>query len=82
MKEFVEIKAIDLAIKSMCFLERAGLMGLVKRHTAKKAGSSAAEYVPLLRTAAAGRIEFYSTQSTLHEILDEIHVTSNSTLSN
>lgn len=81
VKEFVE-KTIDLVIKSSCFLERAGLMGLVKRYTAKKAGSSAAEYVPLLRIAAAGRIEFHSTQSTLHEVLDEMHVTANSTLSN
>ena len=62
------IKAIDLVIKSSCFPGERRVNGLVKRHTAKKAGSSAAEYVPLLRIAAAGQLKFYSTQSTLHEI--------------
>ena len=61
MKEFVEIKAIDLAIKSSCFPGESRVNGLVKRHTAKKAGSSAAEYVPLLRRATTGQLEFYST---------------------
>ena len=41
MKEFVEIEAIDLAIKSPCFPGESWVNGLVKRHTAKKAGSSA-----------------------------------------
>lgn len=75
VKEFVD-KAIDLAKKKVyVFLERGGIRGLVRKYAAKKAGSSAAKYVPLVGTAIAGGMAFYSTQSALREILEEMYAT-------
>ena len=75
VKEFVD-KAIAVARRRVyIYLEKAGIIALVKKFAAQKAGSSAAKYVPFVGTAIAGGLAYYSTQSALQEMLDEMNTT-------
>ena len=75
VKECVD-KAIEIAKRKVYkFLEKAGIMALVKKFAAQKGGSAVAKYIPFVGTAIAGGLAFYCTQSALNEILDEMYET-------
>ena len=75
VKECVD-KAIAIAKRKVYkFLEKAGIMAIVKKFAAQKGGASVAKYIPFVGSAVAGGLAFYCTQSALNEILDEMYET-------
>ena len=75
VKEAVD-KAISIAKRKVYkFLEKAGIMAIVKKFAVSKGAGSVAKYVPFVGSAVAGSLAFYSTQSALNEILEEMYTT-------
>ena len=67
-------KAIDIAKEKVYkFLEKAGIMQVIKKFAVQKGASAVAKYIPFVGSVVAGSLAFYSTQSALNEILDEMY---------
>ena len=72
--------AVDTAIalakrKVYKYLGKKAILALVSKFAVRKAVGTVAKYVPIVGQAVAAGLAFYSTQSALNEILDEMYST-------
>lgn len=76
VEDMVIKKAKQVAKKRVYkFLEKAGILAVVKKFAAQKAGAAVVKYIPFVGQAVAGGLAFYCAQNTLNEILDEMNST-------
>ena len=82
--EKCEEKAKDVAIskaKSIAkkrvykYLEKAGIIALVKKFAAQKAAGTVLKYIPFVGQAVSGGLAFFCAQSTLNEMLEDMYST-------
>lgn len=75
-KERAIKKAKDIARRRVYkFLEKAGIIALVKKFAVQKTVGTVAKFIPFVGSVVSGSLAFYCSQDALNEMLDEMRST-------
>lgn len=75
-KEMAIKKAKDVARKRVYkYLEKAGILALVKKFAVQKAGGAIAKFIPFVGSVVSGSIAFFCAQDSLNEMLEDMYST-------
>lgn len=76
VKEQAIKKAKDVARRRVYkYLEKAGILALVKKFAAQKVGGTVAKFIPFVGSVVSAGLAFYCSQESLNEMLDDMYST-------